>query len=118
MVLKKRFLSIIAPPFQNPRSATVCDSIRSEPYCLLCFSMNRCCWLRLYLTSRSDRNQSDLCWRNPFRNPLVRNPVKFGWVPTGFYWEFADFRSKPTSSPTISHRIHRSDWTTWDNMSI
>ena len=86
------------------------DSIRSELYCFACFSVSGSCRLRLYLTSRSDRNQSD-----PFRrNPLVRNPMQFGWVSTGFYWESDEFRSNPMSSPTVSDRIYRSDWTTWD----
>jgi hypothetical protein len=60
-----------------------------------------------------DRNRSDLFRCNPVRNPLVRNPMKFGSVPTDFYMEFAGFRSNPISDSIVSGRIYRLDWITW-----
>ncbi len=76
--------------------------------------MMKSCTFRQYPMIGFDRNRSDLFRCNPVRNPLVRNPMKFGSVPTDFYMEFAGFRSNPISDSIVSGRIYRLDWITWD----
>ncbi len=80
-----------------------------ESYGIRYFSVGRSERLRQYSMIGFGRKRSGLFRRNPVRNPLVRNPIKFGSDPIGFYMESGGFRSNPMSDPIVSGRIYRSD---------
>ncbi len=81
----------------------------SEFYGIRLFSIGRSEQLRQYPMNGFDRNRSNLFRCNPVRNSLVRNPMKFGSDPIGFYMEFVEIRSNPISDPIVSGRIYRSN---------